>query len=153
VEIEIDWSAPFKLGKYYKLEDPKRLPEKPGIYMFARIHSEKTKLIYIGKAINLKKRVLHQLKNRYLRRKMKRERQVSRVLFVGELQTWTAKEKVDKALRIVESALIAHALAEDHDIVNVQGKHRPTHNLKFTGNLKARKFTGPYMKVRKTNKS
>jgi hypothetical protein len=152
MEIEIRWAAPFKLGKYYKLEDPKWLPDGPGVYLFARIHGKETKLIYIGKATNLKERVIHQLKNRHLRRKMKRKPQVSRVLFIGKLQNWNAKEKVEKALRIVESALIAHALAKGHDLVNEQGKHRPTHNLTFKGNFEARNLTGKSMLVRKTSK-
>jgi hypothetical protein len=151
MKIEIRWSPPFKLGKYYKLEDPKSLPYGPGIYMFARIYDQETKLIYIGKALNLKGRVKHQLKSSHLREKMKSKPGVSRVLFVGKLQTKSGQE-VDKALRIVESALIAHALDEGHDLVNYQGTHISTHKLTFNGNREARNLTGKSMLVRKTSK-
>jgi hypothetical protein len=120
--------------------------------MFARIFDQETKLIYIGKALNLKGRVKHQLKSRDLRGKMKDKPGVSRVLFVGELQKWKDKKKVEKALRIVESALIVHALAHDHDLVNKQWTRIPTHKLTFKGNLAARKLTGKSMSVRKISK-
>ncbi|HNP62591.1 MAG TPA: hypothetical protein PKH39_01585, partial [Woeseiaceae bacterium] len=42
-------------------------------------------------------------------------------------------QKVSQVLNVVEKTLIEHALAEGHDIVNVQGTKRPKHRISSTG--------------------
>ena len=65
-----------------------------------------------------------------------------RVLILGELQRKPG-QVITKVLRIAESALIEHSLTQGFDIINKQGKRRPTHSIYFSGNREVRqKYSG-----------
>ena len=59
-----------------------------------------------------------------------------KVVVTGELHTKSG-QNVDKALVIVETALIKHAMAEGHDLLNVAGTKTPVHTIRSSGNQEA----------------
>jgi len=73
--------------------------------------------------------------------------QGKRLLILGELQRKSG-QNIQKVLRIAESALIEHSLSQGFDILNKQGKSRPTHSVYFTGNREAKIYSGNEVKTR-----
>jgi len=60
-----------------------------------------------------------------------------RILLVGRVSLHRGQQKA-KVLDIVESALIKHALAQGHDLLNQQGTKTKVHAIKSKGNHTSR---------------
>jgi hypothetical protein len=153
MNLDIKWLAPFFLSygsdqfHIYKLEDDAWLPSKPGVYIFARQFGDKMIPIYVGKAKDLNKRIPQELNTVKLMKGIENAPHGDRVLIVGVLKLKPG-QKPEKAIRIIESVLIEHSLAQGFDILNIKGAKTPAHSILFTGNRKGKKFTGGLMKAR-----
>jgi len=147
MEIEIYWQRPLSLidgtqeNRVYTIEDKSPITDAPGVYVFGRRHGDKIIPLYIGKANNLAVRVSQQFNNVQLMKGIENSPQGKRVLILGELQRKPG-QVIQKVLRIAESALIEHSLTQGFDILNKQGKNRPTHSIYFTGNREAKIYSG-----------
>jgi hypothetical protein len=143
MDIQTVWQRPKPLmsgekpDQIYSLAEGDALPDTPGVYVFARAHGAKVFPLYIGKALNLRRRVEQQLNNVKLMLSLQKAQTGRRVLLVGELVP-KGGQVVGKVLRIAETALIRAALAEGHDILNVQGTNYLVHTVECKGNRNAR---------------
>jgi len=54
----------------------------------------------------------------------------------------------EKVLKTLEMALIAHALAEGHELLNIQGQKWPNHTIQFNGNRTSETLAPRFMRVR-----
>lgn len=155
MDVELSWLEPLPLVdgsdeyRVYTLknEDADSLPDNPGIYIFAREYGAKIIPLYVGMAGNLAARISGQLNNVHLMKGIESAPQGMRLLIIGELRRKPG-QKPAKCMRIAESALIEHSLAHGFDILNKQGKKRPTHNIYFTGNRRAKTFSGKQVNIR-----
>jgi len=153
VEIEIYWQKPLSLidgtdeNRVYTPEDKSPITDDPGVYVFARKHGDRIIPLYIGKATNLAVRVSQQLNNVQLMKGIENSPQGKRLLILGELQRKPG-QNIQKVLRIAESALIEHSLSQGFNILNKQGKSRPTHSVYFTGNREVKIYSGNEIKTR-----
>jgi hypothetical protein len=57
----------------------------------------------------------------------------------------------EKAIAIVEKALIEHALTEGYTLLNNAGTKTPTHAVRFSGFIGAKQFSGGKMYVKKSD--
>lgn len=114
MEIRVVWQQPLSLrdgsseGLIYACEDPALIPNRPGIYVFARRHGDAVSPLYIGQAENLAKRIPQQLNNVKLMNGMKNAPTGERILLVGELALRSG-QRVSRVLEVVENALIEYA--------------------------------------------
>jgi hypothetical protein len=60
-------------------------------------------------------------------------------ILVGELIT-RGGQRAARAIQVVERGLIKLALAQGHDIVNVQGTRIRSHHIRMAGNREARSW-------------
>jgi hypothetical protein len=70
-----------------------------------------------------------------------------KMLIIGEYISRSGQSP-DKALGIVEKALIEHALTEGYELLNKAGTKTPTHVVKFSGFRGATAFSGRKMRKR-----
>jgi hypothetical protein len=66
LNIEAVWSSPIQLrlatsGAIYECENPDEIPAEAGVYVFGREHGNFIAPLYIGKALNLRRRIDQQL--------------------------------------------------------------------------------------------
>lgn len=136
MNISLEWQRPVSLHDgtndnfIYKYE-PVEILEEPGIYIFARKFGNSIFPLYIGKALNLKKRIEQQLNNTTLMMGVKNSPSGNRLLLLAVLKAGRAK--IDKKLNIVESAYIENALSEGHDLLNKKGTKIRVHNIDSVG--------------------
>ena len=128
-------------------EDLNRIPDEPGIYVFARKFGEIIAPLYIGQAKELFYRVQGQLNNLRLMRGVEDAEIGQRMLLYAQFYSRPG-QRLSKALDVIESALIENALTQGFELLNVQGVKTPTHELAFWGNLTARKTFPRNMFVR-----
>lgn len=153
MEININWERPLSLidgthqNRVYTPEDESPLTENPGVYVFARKHGNRIIPLYVGRANNLNVRISQQLNNVQLMKGIQNSPQGNRLLILGKLRKKPGQNLL-KVLRIVESALIEQSLSQGFDILNKQGKNRPTHTVYFTGNREAKLYSGKEVKTR-----
>lgn len=147
MEISINWIKPItlidgtNLSRIYTPEDESSIRDVPGIYIFARNYGGRIIPLYIGMATNLADRVFQQLNNVNLMKGIENSPQGKRILIIGELQRKPG-QVIQKVIRIVESALIEHSLIQGFDVLNKQGKNRPTHSIYFSGNREVTNYSG-----------
>jgi hypothetical protein len=140
MELDIFWHAPIDLRDDDDLIltcELDKLPEEPGVYAFCRTFGDKIEPLYIGRASNLRGRIQGHFKSSVkLMKKIKDAKNGQKVVVTGELRTKSG-QNADKALVIVETALIKHAMAEGHDLLNVAGTKTPVHTINSSGNQEA----------------
>lgn len=130
-----------KLSSTYDLTysvDLEKLPPDPGAYVFGRRWASSFEALYVGKAMNIRKRIHGQLNNLRLMQHVRKAKWGRRIILAGSLQTRPG-QKVERCLPILEQALIRYFLSEGHDLVNIQGtllrqheiesRFRPQHTL------------------------
>ena len=66
LNIEASWSRPLRLrlarfGAIYSCDDLECIPTDSGVYVFGREHGDAAAPLYIGKALNLRRRIEQQL--------------------------------------------------------------------------------------------
>jgi hypothetical protein len=142
VDLQLDWHDPFDIvngqrwGYTYFVPDVDDLPDAPGVYVFARQHGRMVAPLYVGRAQSISKRVMQQLNNVRLMNGIKKAPSGYRLLLVGELITRPGQQ-LDRALDIIEAALIRYALAEGFELLNKQGTRIYRHTLKSRGSRDA----------------
>jgi hypothetical protein len=142
VDLQLEWHEPFDLvngqryGYTYFVEELDELPDAPGVYVFARQHGQLVAPLYVGRAQSISKRVMQQLNNARLMNGIKRAQSGYRLLLVGELIPKPGQQ-LDRALDIIEAALIRYALAEGFELLNKQGTRIYRHTLRSSGSREA----------------
>jgi len=145
LRIELKWEKPLRLkdgssmNLVYRCVGLDRIPSKPGIYVFSRRYGKHVAPLYIGQALKLSARIEQQLNNVHLMMGLKHAQSGRRILLVAKLILHRGQRK-KKVLEIVESALIKHALAEGHDLLNHQGTKTKVHTIKSKGNNSSRQI-------------
>jgi len=148
MDITIFWHKPIRLedgesnNLIYNIADLNEFEEVAGVYMFCRSYSDSLSPLYIGKAINLASRIRQQFNTTKLMKAIENSQKGTKVLVVGELKCKPGQGP-GKCIGIVEKALIEHALAQGFELINQKGTKTPYHEIEFTGNLAAKKFSRP----------
>lgn len=152
MKIHLKWEKPVRLRDgakqymiYYstKLD---RLPNAPGIYVFARQFANAMIPLYVGKAGRLKNRVEQQLGHLKLMKKIESSPNGRRFLLVARVDFLPGQQE-RKVLTIVERALIKHALAQGHQLLNHQETKTKVHAIRSTGNKSFKSFANALMLV------
>ena len=157
LEIELNWWAPIVLREgrrrerfiYTPTDDAIELPNTPGIYIFARQHGDKVNPLYIGRASNLRQRIEQQFCFVPLMKGIQDVSKGGRVLLLGELAPRRGL-RAEKALQVVEEALIAHALTDGKELLNKQGTRTPVHTVWNYGNRQSRQIAPLKMTPRRS---
>lgn len=142
MDLDVFWNKPVDLREDHDdglilMCDLEDLPEEPGVYAFCRTFGDKIEPLYIGRAVNLRSRIKGHFKSSVkLMNKINDGKNGQKVVVTGELRTKSG-QSVDKALVIVETALIKHAMAEGHDLLNVAGTRTAVHTVHSSGNQEA----------------
>jgi hypothetical protein len=147
LNIEASWSRPLELklarsGAIYEGEELNEIPEEAGIYVFLREHGGSKTPLYVGRAQNLRRRIEQQLNSVKLMTGIKEAQSGKRSLIycVPQLKR---KQLAARVIRIIEDALIAHALAGDYELLQKQGTKRPNHTIRFNGNRTSEAIAPP----------
>lgn len=155
MEISIFWNRPLPLvdgsenNLIYTVADLGNFEEVSGVYMFCRVYKEKLSPLYIGKALDLAARIWQQLNTTRLMKAIENSPSGAKVLVIGELRSKTG-QVTDRCIRLVEKALIEHALAEGYELINQKGTKTPYDEIAFAGNAVAKDFTGPHIYLKKS---
>ena len=142
MNITLKWGQPIRLRNgaaenlIYTL-DIDVLPRKVGIYVFGRQCGQSIIPVYVGQATRIRGRVKKQLNNAKLMVALLNTPGRKKYLTYAEI-VGKPGQKASQALNVVEKALIEHALAEGHEIVNIQGTKRPKHRITSTGGRSGR---------------
>lgn len=150
--MSITWHNPIQLEldhKEYKFAAPgyEEFFDVAGVYMICRRHSEKISPLYIGKSLNIGRRIEQHLDSVKMIRAIKNAMNGDKVILVGEFKAKKGQQ-TDKCIRIIERSLIDHALANGHSLYNEKGIKKPSHSITYQGNLEGRNFTSKEMKVK-----
>ena len=143
MKLHVEWGRPIQLrasrdGISYGL-DLSKVTDYPGVYIFGRRHGDSFEALYVGKAMNIRRRVKGHLNNLSLMRHLRTAKSGKRVLLVGEYVTKPG-QRIEKCLVLTERALIRYFLSEGHDLVNKQGTRIRRHELESTGRHPKRFF-------------
>ena len=133
MELALFWHTPLPLRNGHRENliytvDEEKIPNIPGIYVFARKHGKSMEPLYVGRANDLQARIIQQLNNARLMKGIENASAGHRKLLLAECITKPGQQ-LDKALKIAESAFIKHYLAEGHELLNIQGKQRRIHKI------------------------
>lgn len=144
MKIDLKWDKPIRLrdgssdNQIYQCRGLERFSRKPGVYVFARRFGKNVAPLYIGQASNLRDRIeKQQFNNLRLMMGVKKAHSGRRILLVARLNLKRG-QRMNRVLDIVESALIKHALAQGHDLLNQQGTKTSVHLIRSKGNSSSR---------------
>jgi predicted GIY-YIG superfamily endonuclease len=150
MDLEIKWHQPISLNDgekenlIYILPDMSNWDEVPGVYIFGRLYGGTLTPLYIGRTKDIKKRMKQHLNTTKLMKGIENSSSGEKVLIVGEFVSKSG-QSTESSLRIIERALIEHALAEGYELLNKTGTKTPTHNIQYTGYQAAKVFSGSCM--------
>ena len=153
MDIDITWYPPLPLSGGnpadlgYTVDGIEAWEDCPGVYMFCCWDNERVIPLYIGRAKNMYTRIREHLETTTLMRCIANDPRGDKVLVLGEYIPQPGQSS-DKALAIVEKALIALAFAEGYALLNKAGTKTPTHAVTFTGFRRAKQFSGSKMYVK-----
>jgi hypothetical protein len=139
MKIDLKWEKPLRMkdgskqNSIYTISGLDRIAKKPGVYVLVRRFGNSVVPLYVGQALKLKSRIEQQLNNVQLMMGLKNSPSGHRYLLVGRLCLHPGQQK-EKVLDVVESALIKHALAQGHDLLNQQGTKTKVHVIRSKGN-------------------
>lgn len=139
MDLEIRWHSPLPLldgsrDDVFFTCDFERLPTTAGVYVFARRHGNRIAPLYIGRTTSIRTRIAQHLYNNVpLVRRILEAKNGARVILAGE---WISRrgQQANRALPLIEQALIDHALAQGHTLFNDKGTKTLVHSLTSTGN-------------------
>jgi hypothetical protein len=137
MNLVLEWRKPVLLrngakdGLIYTM-DMEKVPDGPGIYVFARRWGRSYEALYVGKGERVRRRIRGQLNNLRLMRHIEGARIGRKVLIVGQAMPRPG-QRVPKILSILERAFIRHFLSEGHDLVNKQGVRIRRHEIGSSG--------------------
>jgi hypothetical protein len=150
MDIDIVWRTPVRLlpapadsSQEFVIHhtDANRVPDAPGLYVFARKHGAKFEPIYIGQADSLKTRLGQHLKqNVALMKALRAAKTGAKVVLIAEIDTKQGQQ-VQRVLDIAEPTLIAEAVAAGYSLVNKQLTKKLFHTVTSHGPTAAR---GPF---------
>lgn len=138
MDLEVFWHRPVSLSDGHDEGliltcDFDKIPEEPGVYVFARMFGESIEPLFIGLATDLRGRIWGHLNgNVRLVHRIMQAKIGPKVVLAGE---WKAKpgQRAAKALRVIEAALIKYAIAEGYELLNKQGVKRRVHTISSSG--------------------
>jgi hypothetical protein len=140
LNIDAVWSKPIELldggrdGLIYRIGDLQGIPDSPGAYVFARLFGENVTPLYIGETTTLRSRLNQHLNmNLRLMKGIENAANGKRVFLFCEVHLRRG-QKINQVLKVLQSALIEHALSEGHKLLNVQLARTPVHTINFRGN-------------------
>ena len=127
--------------------DETLLPDESGCYVFFNEYGEKRRIIYIGRANNLRQRIKEQLNNVRLMNGIKNFGKGYKAFIYCTIKPKRG-QNLKKILEILERNLIKYAFTEGHELVNIQGAKIHFHEISFHGNrasesLFSRKILSP----------
>ncbi len=157
MQIDVRWHKPIVLRNgrkqhlVYTVDGLDQWAGMTGVYVFARQFGTHLIPLYIGKANDVAKRIEQHLNTTKLMLGIKQgvdhdDPPGRRVVVAGEFLAKPGQSK-GSCISIIESALIAHALASGYSLLNIKGTKRPAHDIDFVGYLGAKKFTGKQLRV------
>lgn len=121
-KLTIEWNTPVSLVKLrprvYSC-NLEQIPDWPGIYIFERMHGEKSEALYVGKANNLRQRVKSQLQNTKLMDHIENAKNGQKLLTWGFFKAKPG-QRVETFLPMIEKVLIQNFLLKGHSLANVQ---------------------------------
>jgi hypothetical protein len=156
MEIEIKWHTTIDLvggsknNLIYSVPNLENYYNIPGVYMFCRNYAKSIIPLYIGKSENIGKRVEQHLDTTTKMKAIEREPNGKRILIIGEVVPKKGQQ-ISNCIKIVEKALIDHALANGYELINDKGTKSPYHTLSFFGNQLAKNFTRNNIFVKEEN--
>lgn len=139
MKISLKWDKPIrlkdgsKLNQIYYCRGLERFSGKPGVYVFARKYGNSVIPLYVGQASRLSGRIEGQFNNLKLMKGIENAHAGHRILLVARIYLKPG-QRMSKVLDIVESAIIKHALAQGHDLLNQQGTKTSVHVIGSKGN-------------------
>jgi hypothetical protein len=153
MRIIIDWQEPIAVTRHKHLlfsknEIPASVEERSGIYFFSRVHGNTIEPFYIGRSINVRKRLRDHLGSAKITEvlreveEIKTVRKGARWFSFGYLMPSKGSRDVDKVLALAERYLIRQALADGHTLINDHGTKFKTHDISFTGSIHERRLFG-----------
>jgi hypothetical protein len=143
MKLSLKWDKPIRLrdgsksNQIYYCAGLERYSGKPGVYVFARKFGKTVLPLYVGQASRLRGRIEGQFNNLKLMMGIKNATSGHRILLVARLYLKPGQQ-MSKVLDIVESAIIKHALAQGHDLLNQQGTKTKVHTINSKGNSSSR---------------
>ena len=136
MKMHVEWSRPIQLrpsrDRISYTVDLAKVSDYPGVYIFGRRHGDTFEALYIGKSMNVRRRVKGHLNSLQLMRHLRTAKAGKKVLLVGDYITKPG-QRIEKCLTLTERALIRHFLSDGHDLVNKQGTRIRRHELESTG--------------------
>ena len=144
MKLHVEWSRPIQLkdaskdNMIYGL-DPGRVTAGSGVYIFGRRWGSQFEALYVGKAGNIRSRVMGHLNNLRLMQHLRNAKTGKRIVLAGRLVTKRG-QRLTKCLALTERALIRYFLSEGHDLVNRQGTRLRRHELESSGQHPKRFF-------------
>lgn len=152
LNIQAHWHQPLNLvrvnsGAIYGCPDIHTIPIREGAYVFGRKHGRKCYPLYIGQARNLQSRVKQHLNSVRLMTGLLEAPAGNRFVVVCEVE-FKKGQNHQSVLDALEGALIAHALAENHQLLQIQGTRFPSHTIQFTGNRTSESIAPRYLMLR-----
>lgn len=72
-----------------------------------------------------------------------------RVVVIGEF-TSKSGQNTETAIKLIEKALIRHALSIGYQLLSKSGTKIPVHEITFSGNLDTKRFSGNKMRLEHT---
>lgn len=129
MDIKINWHQLRKLTDGSKQNliyacDTSKIPDTPGVYIFARLHGQSVDPIYIGESLNLKTRIEQHLKFVPPMQAIENRKSGTRILMYGTLTTGKGcPSQEDRATS--RTSTNQYALAQGADLVNWQGTRTP----------------------------
>jgi hypothetical protein len=154
MNLEIRWSQPLPLmdgddvNLIYTVPGIDEWEEYPGVYMFCRIYNGVLSPLYIGRTKNIAKRIHQHLDTTKMMKEIQNSLNGEKVLIIGVLIKKPGQDE-DASLKLVEKALINHALTEGYELINKAGTNPPYHSIQFNGYSVAKAFSGATMYARK----
>lgn len=123
------------------------VPKEPGVYVFGREYGNIVIPVYIGRALKLRVRLEQQLQFVKLMMGIQKAEKGRRFILFCTVNL-KRNQKPMPILQTLEAALISHALAEGHELLNDKGTKFKQHTIKFTGNRKSEAIAPRFMRVR-----
>jgi hypothetical protein len=140
MKLKISWNKSIPLQRATKEEgliysfNLEKIPEVPGIYIFARCWGRSYEALYVGKSTKLRGRVRGHLNNLRLMKYLENAKIGKRVLITGEAKI-SPGQKLKNVLKTLERTFIRHFLAEGHDLVNELGVRIRRHEIISEGHI------------------
>jgi len=154
LNIDATWYKPLVLkdgnadNLIYSCPKFDSVPEAAGVYIFGREYGDAIFPLYIGRSTNLRLRLEQHLEHSVRLMNNIQKAPAGTRFFLFCTVSLKRGQKEESVLQTLESALISHALAEGHQLLNEQGTRRPNHTIRFKGNRTSEAIAPRFMRVR-----